>query len=412
LSWSYRALSSDAARLFRLLGLHAGPDISMSAVASLAGVPPRRARAVLAELTRAHLVNEHVPGRYRCHDLLRSYASELVHIHDSESTRRAATHRVLDHYVHSARAAVLRLDTNRDALPAIPAQPEVTAETFTDLQHAMDWFTGTHATLMAAIQQAANNGFEAHAHRLAWTFMPFLDRRGHWHDLLDVQRTALEATRRMGGDRSEQARAHRALASAYKQLKHLDDATVHYEQALDLYREVGDRQGEAHTHNSLSLVLERQGRHREAIDQNVCALDLFRAVGDRVGEGRCLHSIGWYHAQLGDYKRALTYCQEALPVLQEVGDRAEPYAWGALGYIYHQLGDHHRAIAYHRRALKLFQSLGDRYAEAVALDHLGDSHHAADDLESARTVWRLALTILEELGHSDAEKIRIKLHGP
>ena len=36
-SWSYRQLSGPAARMFRLLGLHPGPDITVPAAASLAG---------------------------------------------------------------------------------------------------------------------------------------------------------------------------------------------------------------------------------------------------------------------------------------------------------------------------------------------------------------------------------------
>ncbi|HEU4423406.1 MAG TPA: BTAD domain-containing putative transcriptional regulator, partial [Pilimelia sp.] len=73
-SWSYRALSPDAARLFRLLGIHPGPDISTPAAASLAGIPPDQARPLLAELARAHLITEHRPGRYAFHDLMRAYA--------------------------------------------------------------------------------------------------------------------------------------------------------------------------------------------------------------------------------------------------------------------------------------------------------------------------------------------------
>jgi NB-ARC domain len=61
-SWSYHALSAGAARLFRLLGLHPGPDIPVAAAASLAGIPPGPARTLLAELTRVHLLAEHVPG--------------------------------------------------------------------------------------------------------------------------------------------------------------------------------------------------------------------------------------------------------------------------------------------------------------------------------------------------------------
>ncbi len=63
-SWSYQYLDASAARMFRLLSLHPGPDISLPAAASLAGIPPRQARAALAALTRAHLVTEHVPGRF------------------------------------------------------------------------------------------------------------------------------------------------------------------------------------------------------------------------------------------------------------------------------------------------------------------------------------------------------------
>ena len=49
-SWSYQQLSPQAARLFRLLGLHPGPDISVPAAASLAAVdepagPPPARRA-------------------------------------------------------------------------------------------------------------------------------------------------------------------------------------------------------------------------------------------------------------------------------------------------------------------------------------------------------------------------------
>ncbi len=72
-SWSYRALSDPAARMFRLLGLHPGPDISLAAAASLAAAKPGQARVPLGELTQAHLLAEHTPGRYACHDLLRAW---------------------------------------------------------------------------------------------------------------------------------------------------------------------------------------------------------------------------------------------------------------------------------------------------------------------------------------------------
>ena len=101
-SWSYRALSPDTARMFRLLGLHPGPDITVSAAASLAGIAPDQARALLVELTRGHLLSEHRPGRYAFHDLLRAYATEQALDYDDDgpagrggqAARPLAAHRV------------------------------------------------------------------------------------------------------------------------------------------------------------------------------------------------------------------------------------------------------------------------------------------------------------------------------
>ena len=55
-SWSYQALSPDEARLFRLLGMHPGPDLSAPAAASLAGDPPSVVKSLLGELRRRDLL--------------------------------------------------------------------------------------------------------------------------------------------------------------------------------------------------------------------------------------------------------------------------------------------------------------------------------------------------------------------
>ncbi|MGD0242757.1 MAG: helix-turn-helix domain-containing protein [Streptosporangiaceae bacterium] len=67
-SWSVRQLSPSAARMFRLLGIHPGPDISGPAAASLASTDLAaadlgRARRDLGELARAHLITERAGGQ-------------------------------------------------------------------------------------------------------------------------------------------------------------------------------------------------------------------------------------------------------------------------------------------------------------------------------------------------------------
>ncbi|HWO63674.1 MAG TPA: BTAD domain-containing putative transcriptional regulator, partial [Umezawaea sp.] len=72
-SWSLRDLDADAARVFRLAGLHPGADLDRHAAAALAGLPVDRVDGLIGKLTRAHLLHAHGPDRYGMHDLLRAY---------------------------------------------------------------------------------------------------------------------------------------------------------------------------------------------------------------------------------------------------------------------------------------------------------------------------------------------------
>jgi tetratricopeptide (TPR) repeat protein len=408
-SWSYHALTPDAARLFRLLGLHPGPDLAAPAAASLAGLPASTVRPMLAELTRASLLVEHTPGRYTFHDLLRAYATDLTHTTDPDQQRRDATHRMLDHYLHTAHLADRLLYPSRDPITLTPPQPRVTLQHTADYQQAMAWFTTERPVLLAAVDHAAALGFDTHTWQQAWTLSTFLNRQGHWHDLAVTGRAAVAAAGRLA-DPAAQARAHLGLARAYTRLGHFDDADTQLRHALNLYRQVGDQAGQAHTYNNLAHLWERQGRYAQALDHARQALALFRAAGYQAGQAYALNAVGWYHALLGDYQQALTCCQQALTLFQELDDRyGQANTWDSLGYAHH-LGHHEQAITCYQHAFTLFRDLGDRYYEATILTHLGDTHHTAGDPDAARDAWQQALTILDDLDHPDADTVRTKLH--
>lgn len=92
-SWSYRALTPEAARLFRLLPLHPTGELSTEAAADLGGLSPRAARGLLAELG-AQLLVQPDDGRWRMHGLLRAYVAALGEEHDDPAARAAAVERV------------------------------------------------------------------------------------------------------------------------------------------------------------------------------------------------------------------------------------------------------------------------------------------------------------------------------
>jgi tetratricopeptide (TPR) repeat protein len=410
-SWSYQTLSAGAAGMFRLLGLHPGLEVTAPAAASLAGLPEREVRPALTELAHAHLLTEHLPGRYMFHDLLRAYAAELAQAADPDAERQLATRRVLDHYLHTAHAADRLLRPDREPIDIDPPQPGVVPEVLDDHKHALAWFATEHPELLAALQYAARTGFDAHVWRLAWTLENVLDWRGHWLELATIQRTALGAAKRLA-DLAAQAHAHRGLARAHTRTGHYDEALAHLNAALDLFRELDDRAGQAATHRNLGVVLLRQRRHAEALSHDQQALDLHRAAGDFAGQALTLNNIGYHHAQLGDSQAALVYCEQALDLSRQGGNRdAEARIWASLGLAHMQLGHHTEAIACNRQAIDLLRDLGDRTTEAETLTNLGDAHRAAGDLATARAIWQQALDILGGLGHPDVDEVRARLNN-
>jgi DNA-binding SARP family transcriptional activator/tetratricopeptide (TPR) repeat protein len=410
-SWSCEQLSGPAARMFRLLGLHAGPDVTIPAAASLAGVDRGQATAAVAELADAHLIAEHAPGRYAFHDLLRAYAAYLARTTDSDAERREAVLRVLDHYLHTASAGSRVLNPVRPIIALEPAQPGVVPELLGYASETLAWFEAERQVLLAAIAQASDGGFDTHAWQLPWAAWLFFDRAGYWHDQVAIQRTAVDAAKRLG-DRARQAHAYRDLGAAVGRLGQLAEARDYCRQALDLHRQVGDRLGEARAHNEIAMLAEQQGRIAEALGHAQLALTLYRQEGHEQGLAKMLNGVGWMHAQLGDYEQALAFCEQALGMYRGRGDPLnEAATWDSMGYALLHLGRLDEAITCLRTALSIIDGLRMGYYETTMLVHLGDAYHAAGDVGLARQSWQEALDILEGLNHSDADQVRARLHG-
>jgi DNA-binding SARP family transcriptional activator/tetratricopeptide (TPR) repeat protein len=406
---SYRALNSAAARLFRLLGLHPGPDVPVLAAASLAAVSPARAHALLAELTRAHLLGELAPGRYSCHDLLRAYAAEQAQAQDSREAREAAVRRLLEHYLHTAVAGAALLESETDPIRLAPPPPGVSvAEPGSD-QEALHWFTAEHAGLLAAVQLAAREGLDTCAGLLARALTPFQLRRGLWDEQAAACLAALEAAQvsgRLGG----QAYALHGLAVGYARSGRFADAEPVLRHAGRLFEQVGNQAGQARIENQLTWLAERDQRPGDALGHAQRALEYYVAAGHRTGQAMTLNDIGYCQAQLGGYEQGIARCEQAVAILQEVGERGwEAAAWDSLGFIHYRLGEHARAIAAYRRSAALYRDLTDHFNEADTLGHLGDVQHDAGDRDGAARSWHRALRLLDEIGHPDADQIRAKL---
>jgi DNA-binding SARP family transcriptional activator len=408
-SWSVQQLSDESTRTFRLLGLHPGPDITAPAAASLAATAEPDARRLLEGLARAHLIAEHLPGRYAFHDLLRGYAAEQAHHGDSDTGRREATGRVLDHYLHTAAGAALLINPAIEPVVLVAPRPGAAPGQPADHRQALAWFEAEHQVLLAAATLAAGSGFDSHAWQLPWAMADFLQARGHWQEWAATQRTALAAATRLG-DTAAQALSGRLLANVCTYLGDHDQARGHYGSSLTLYQRLGNRLGQAKIHQSLGVLAERQSRYADALGHSAQALRLYQAIGDKANEAVALNAVGWYHGLLGDYLQARAFCRQALTLSTEAGyRRAEAHAWDSVGYAEHHLGNLAEAVACYHHALSVHRESGDRYLEAGTLTHLGDTRNAAGELAQARKAWQQALAILEDIQHPNADQVRAKL---
>jgi tetratricopeptide (TPR) repeat protein len=412
-SWSYQQLSPDAARMYRALSIHPGPDITIGAAASLAGVVGAEARSALAELARANLITEPAAGRFAFHDLLRSYAIEKAaedsnaHGHDDE--RRAATQRLLDYYLHTAAAASLRFSPFRSPLQLTGPQPGVLPAEMADKDQAMAWFDAELPVLLALIGYADANGFGTHAWQIPWTLGPYFNRRRRLQDYTATQQTALAVATRLD-DPLALAHAHYLLGHVQSQTGDYETADPNFRRALDLFRELGDRGNEAVVLNGLAGMLEKQQRFTEALAIALDALRMLKAVGHWWTQATVENGVGWLYAHLGQYDKALVHCQRALSLHRESGHcGGAADTLDSLGFVYLQLGDTAQAKLHYTRAIEAYRDIAQHFGEGNSLTGLGDALLAEGDRAGAAAAWREAVTILNRLPHAQADEVRAKL---
>nr|MDT0657972.1 tetratricopeptide repeat protein [Micromonospora sp. DSM 115978] len=400
-SWSVQHLSPSAARTFRLLGLHPGPDLEAYAVAALAGTDHTAARDDLDDLARAHLVHPTSAGRFGMHDLLRAYAGRLASASDPAADRHAAQQRLFDGYLATARAATELLD-----LAAGHRRPADAAGTpirhLADAPVARTWLATELPNLAAVAAYTAGHGWPGHTVALAIALHRYLDG-GHYADSMAIHAHALGAAER-GGDRSGQAYALIGLGVANLHLCRYEAAVGYLGRAQSLAELAGDRPGQARALSVLGNLERTRGRHGPAAEHLRQALDLARRAGDAGQEALALTNLGTVEAQQGRYLDAIAHLERSVPLFQRAGDRlGEAIALTNLGLAERRLERHDRAVDHLGQALSAFRQLGHRQGEANTLDNLGSVHLALGLPRRALEYFNEALAICREIDDREVQ---------
>ena len=414
LELSYLKLAPAAQGMFRLLGVLPGPDVTAEAAGVLTGMGTPQAKGLLAELACAHLIDEHAPGRYAQHDLLRAYARELV---APDPAREAATDRLAAYYQSAVDAAAPLLYPQILRLPADPPtaadQPVVRFATPDD---ATAWLDAERTNLVAAVQHAAAYGHHRVAWRLADALRGYLYLRTHTADWLAVADAALRAataedrpdavaaahlslaTLRTRQGQHEQAINHftqakthadRAdwlegagaaagnLGNVFAQLGQLDDAARCLADALALNRRTGWLEGQAANLFNLGLVAWQRGRLDAAADHLHGALALAEELGSCSGQANILTNLGETVHALGRLQDAESMLNQALAIQHQSGAEAdEAEAMRCLAAVQFDAGNSALALTTAQRACELAGKTGNDLLGAATLATLAGIERA------------------------------------
>ncbi|MFF8807528.1 AfsR/SARP family transcriptional regulator [Streptomyces omiyaensis] len=419
---SYRQLTPDQARAFRLVASVDGPDIGLPAAAALLDLDEYDAEELLEALVDVAMVESPFPGRYRYHDLLRAFARRrpaaggtgALDGADAAETL-AARDRLLDHLLATACTAFQYAVPGDPAAGALgPARSPGVPLTGRDA--AREWTAAERAGAVALAAQVAAeagtavvpaggagpaDGPHAAALRasidLLIALTPFVLTPPSRQ--LAATATALAEAATGHGDVRAAGRAHFLrgnVALAATRLEAAEDAS---RRAVDAARAAGDTVILRQALNDLGLICQFLSRYDEAVDHYDEALLLAHALGHRSGALVTTVNAALARVRSGRAEEAVEICHEVLAELRTRQDDAgRAYALYVLGLALHGLGRHEEAVTWFRECLAVATGAGLRDRTAHARYRLADSLRSLGRADEALAHAGEALALCEELG--------------
>ncbi|OEJ34564.1 hypothetical protein BGK67_27395 [Streptomyces subrutilus] len=420
---SYRQLTADQARAFRLVASVDGPDIGLPAAAALLDLDEYDAEDLLEALVDVAMVESPFPGRYRYHDLLRAFARRRPAQAGGPAPAAgrtaecgealAARDRLLDHLLATACAAFQHAVPGDPAAGALgPARsPGVSLAGWDE---AREW-TATERTgaVALAAQVAADagagraegaapaDGVPGTALRAAIDLLialtPFVLTPPS-RQLASTADALAEAAVRHGDVRAA-GRAHFLRGNVALAATRLDAAEAAARQAVAAARTAGDTVILRQTLNDLGLICQFLSRYDEAVDHYDQALLLANELGHRSGALVTTVNAALARVRSGRAEEAVVICHEVLAELRtRQDDPGRAYTLYVLGLALHGLGRHEEAVTWFRECLTVAAEAGLRDRAAHARYRMADSLRSLGRADEALDHAGLALALCEELG--------------
>ncbi|MFI7115596.1 BTAD domain-containing putative transcriptional regulator [Amycolatopsis sp. NPDC049868] len=417
---SYQALSPAARRAFRLIGRCRTLDLPAWAVSTL--IDDEGADEAIDELVEASLLeatglDPTGEQRFRVHDLVRVFATELGRELETRAERVATVAKVSD-------AALCLADTAARRLPRtvpmplsdhdVPAQPLDGELVERLLRDPGTWFSVERANLVSAVSSLCAVGWRRKALRILERLSAYLYMHSHYTDMRTAYETLRDAARE-AGDRHIAVIAEANLAVLLHVRGEYERAAEGYRECSKELAELGDlatrvwvetnlahclvglgRAGESlhaatqaremstvedsgtHASRAESAALHRLGKISEALEIDRRILAQARESADDRQLGVALQGLSWSLMLDGRQEEALATIEESVRVLRRTTAKsALAKSLRTQGAILAGAGRRDGAVKAYENARRLAGALEERPRElsctrAIAASWIGD----------------------------------------
>jgi non-specific serine/threonine protein kinase len=262
----------------------------------------------------------------------------------------------------------------------------------------LDRLEAEHDNFRAALAWSLESGEVEIGLRLAGS----LPRLWRWHGHLEEGRDWLERLLAQRGDIRTPALARSlvALGMFTRMRQDHEQAVVHFDEALAIYRELGEDDQVARTLFHLGETALGQGdrdRARRVLDETHA---IARDSGALAYASLALKTLGYIARLDGNFTRSARLLEEALAISREID-----FAFGAaealtyLGEVVRDQGDDVRAASLLGQGLTIYRELGDQLGIGLCLTDIASIAGAAGQAPQAARLFGAAEATLESIQH-------------
>ncbi|MFJ1598475.1 tetratricopeptide repeat protein [Streptomyces sp. NPDC088261] len=411
LAVSCRALTGEQRRLFALLALYPGPEVSVGSVAALAGVDPLLARSLMDRLGDAHLVTYVAVDRITLHDLVRDFARSFVLPGVPQQAQDVSVQRLLDHALLWIGESNALLTPHRYRMAHSAAKP-ADHQKFADRQSALDWIAVEWVGLVGMCHLAAERGLHSRCWQLAFALREYFFLNKLWDPWIETHLVAVDAAR-VSRHRQGLAMSLSNLGIGYVDRGDLAAAVERHQEALEIFRELNDERGIVDALCNLAWADLYRGEPENALCGLRVALSHYRRMGDDRKAAITLRGIALTESQLGLYLDALHHAKQAREVFRTLDLRLDVVmSTNCIAWAHFRAGEYQGAAFHYDLAAIQAERFGSCYERARALVGLGNVHAASGRHAEAAEQWAHADEVLSPLSPVMVGEARVRMAWP